>query len=269
MDKFYASETDAQLLEDWLLKCGKMYVREYLTETNGVMDTPGATAKLVLASGVASDGLYNNKILYIKDDNSKLCTVAIDDSALATNDITVDTTSALQVSDGTTAGSFTDALTYSLYILDAERFVGYSTQALTYEEAEVEALDCNEVVRTDVTKVIVGFSGDIKSFSAEKTLSNIFNMRLYGSQTGQVRYEAGFSPKVKTNYQVIMKTEKVEDDPNTTEVELFKGTFKGTGLDIASAGEYKVIPYEFKAIKDILRDFGYVNGWAITHKDNA
>ena len=260
MDKFYASDSDAQLLSDWLLKCGKMYVKEFLTETNGVMATPGATAKLVLDSGVASDDLYNTKMLYIKDDNSKLCKVVIDDSATATNDITVDTTAALQHSDGITAGSFTDAATYSLYILDAERFVGYSTQALTYEEEEAEALDCNEVVRTDVTKVILGFGGDVKSFSVDKVLSNIFNMRIYGSQVGQVRYEAGFNPKVKTKYQVIMKSEKVEDDPKTFEVELFKGTFKGTGLDIAGAGEYKVIPYEFKSLKDILRDAGDVNG---------
>lgn len=266
----YASDNDANLLTDALLKCGKLYVKEFLAETNGVMGTPGATAAIVLASGVASDDLYNNKILYIRDDNDKLCTINIDDSATATNDITVDTTSSVLHSAGTGAGTFTASATYSLYILDTEKFFGYSTQTLDYEEEEVEFLDCNEVIRTDITKVILGISGDCKSFSVDKTLAEIFNLALNGSQSGQVRYEGGFSPKVKTNYQITLKTEKVENDIASTQVEMFKGNFKPNGsVDVSSEGEYKVIPYMFKAVKDIIRDSGTNNGWAVTQIADA
>lgn len=266
----YASDTDANLLTDALLKCGKLYTKEYLVECNGVMGTPGATAEIVLSDGVASDDLYNDKTLYIRDDNDKLCTVNIDDSTATSDSITVDTTSSVLHSAGTGAGSFTAAATYSLYILDTEKFFGYSTQSLDFEEEEVEFLDCNEAVRTDVTKVILGFSGDCKSFSVDKTLSEIFNMSLNGSQSGQVRYEGGFSPKSKTNYQVILKTEKVENDTNSTQVEMFKGNFKPNGaVDFSAAGEYKIIPYQFKALKDTIRDAGTNNGWAVTQIADA
>lgn len=266
----YTNDTDANLLTDALLKCGKLYTREFLVETNGVMGTPGATASITLASGVSADDLYNNKTLYIRDDNSKLCTVTIDDSVAISDTIVVDTTSTVLHSAGTGAGSFTGSATYSLYILDTEKFFGYSTQSLEYEEEEVEFLDCNEVIRTDVTKVVIGISGDCKSFSTDKTLSEIFNLGLNGSQTGQVRYEGGFSPKVKTNYAITLKTQKVENDPNSTQVELFKGNFKPNGsVDFSAEGEYKIIPYMFKAYKDIIRDAGTNNGWAVTQIADA
>lgn len=260
---FYANDSVAAIAEDILLKCGKLYVNEFMVETTGTMGTPGATAAITLAAGVPSDDYYNNMTLYIQDDNSKLCTVNIDDSETSGGTITVDTTGSLLVSDGATAGTFTVSVVYNLYILDVEQFVGYSTQSLDYEEEVVEFLDCNEKIRDDVTKVIMGFSGDCKNFSAEETFANVFNLTSYGLQTNQKQYHGGFTPPTKTYYLATLKTENIMDE--SIQIALFKGQFFGNGsVDFSTAGEYKIVPYSFKAVKDPLRDSGSVNGWKIT-----
>jgi hypothetical protein len=262
---FYASTSAAALAEDILLQCGKLYANEFLAETTGTMGTVGATAAITLASGVASDDLYNTNTLYIKDDNDKLCTVAIDDSEASGGTITVDTTASLLISDGVTAGTFTSAVVYNLYILGAEEFVGYSTQTMDYEEETVEFLDCNEKVRDDVTKVVMGFSGDCKNFSSDKTFANIYNLSEYGSQVSQKQYHGGFSPNEKTYWLTTLKTENV--NTKTIDISFFKGQFfSGGSIDMSAAGEYKVIPYSFKAVKDTLRDSSSVNGWSITEQ---
>lgn len=258
---FYTSTSDARLADDIVLQCGKLYVREYLSQNSGVMTTPGATATLV-DTNITADDEFNDKTLFIKDDNDLLCSVNIDDTALAGTELTIDTTSALQVSDGTTAGSFTTATTYNFYILNSEEFVGYSTQTLDYEEETVEFLDCNDLVRQDITRVVLGFSGECKNLSADKTLANIFGLTEYGSQTSQVEYHGGFTPAAKKYYQAILKTENVV--PKDIDIKLFKGQFFGGGaIDFGAAGEYKVVPYSFKAYKDTLRDSSAVNGWSV------
>lgn len=257
---FYANDSAAALAEDILLKCGKLYSKKYEYDSTGVMGTPGASAVITI-SGTFVDDYYNGMTAYIQDDNDKLCYVDIDDSAANTS-ITVDTTSSVLVEDESTAGTFTASATYNLYILGTEKFVGYSTQTLDYEEETVEFLDCNEKVRDDITKVIMGFSGDCKNFSAEKTFANIFGLTEYGSQTNQNQYHGGFSPPTKTFYQVYCKTENVVDED--IQIAFFKGQFFGNGsVDLSAAGEYKVVPYSFKAVKDPLRDSSAVNGWSI------
>lgn len=258
---FYASDSEARLGNDIILKCGKLYAKEYLSENSGQLTTPGATCTIV-DTNITADDEFNGKTLFIKDDNDKLCTVNIDDTTLVGTLITFDSTAALQVDDATTAGSFTTLTTYNFYVLGSEEFVGYSTQSLDYEEETVEFLDCNDLVRQDITKVVLGFSGDCKNVSVDKTFSNIFGLETYGSQTGQVEFHGGFTPAVKKYYQAILKTENVA--AKDIEVSLFKGQFFGGGaIDFGSAGEYKVVPYQFKAYKDALRDSGSVNGWSV------
>lgn len=261
---FYTNNSVASLAEDVLLKCGQLYASKFLVETTGTTGTVGATCDITLVAGVASDDLYNNKTLYIVDDNSKLCTVNIDDSVASTDTIVVDTTATVQISDGSSAGSFTSSTAgYNLYILDTEEFVGYSTQSLDYEEETVEFLDCNDVVREDISKVILGFSGECKNFSSDKTFANIFNLTQYGSQSGQKEYHGGFDPAVKSYYQVRLATENVVD--KAISITLFKGNFFGNGaVDMSSAGEYKMVPYRFKAYKDTLRDATTLNAWSIS-----
>ncbi len=259
---FYASDSAAALAEDILLKCGKLYAKKYMVETTGIMGTPGATATIQLAAGVVSEDYYNDKTLYIQDDNSKLCVVNIDDSETSGGVITVNTTACKTIEDEATAGSWTTALVYNLYILDVEEFVGYSTQSLDYEEELAEFLDCNEKVRDDITKVILGFSGDCKNFSAEKTFANIFSLTAYGSQASQKQYHGGFSPPTKTFYQVTCKTENVMNEG--IQISLFKVQFFGNGgVELSAPGEYKIVPYSFKAVKDPLRDTAALNGWSV------
>jgi len=259
---FYANTSAAALAEDILLQCGKLYAQEFLTETTGVMGTPGAGAEITLASGVSADDVYNGKTLYIKDNNDKLCTVAITASAASGGTVTVDTTAALLVNDGLTPGTFTVALVYNVYILGTEGFVGYSTQTMDYEEETAEFLDCNEKVRDDVTKVVMGFSGDCKNFSSDKTFANIYNLTEYGSQVSKKQFHGGFSPKEKTYWLTTLKTENV--NTKAIEISFFKGQFfSGGSIDMSAAGEYKVVPYSFKAVKDTLRDSSSVNGWSI------
>ena len=260
---FYANDSVAALAEDIVLKCGKLYASPYLVETTGVVGTPGATCAITLAAGVGSDDLYNDKTLYIQDDNDLLCTVNIDDSETSGGTITVDTTASVLLGAGTGAGTWTGSATYNLYILDTEEFVGYSTQTLDYEEETVVFEDCNEKVREDITKIVLGFSGDCKNFSAEKTFAEVFGLTAYGSQVSQTEYHGGFSAKLKTNYQVRLATENVVD--KAIGIKLFKGSFFSNGsIDFGSAGEYKVVPYSFKAVKDTLRDTNEVNAWSIT-----
>jgi hypothetical protein len=260
---FYANDSVAALANDILLKCGKLYAQKYLVETTGTMGTPGAAALITLTAGVASDDLYNNKTLFIQDNNSKLCKVNIDDSATAGGTVTVDTTSCLKVEDELTAGSWTAASTYNLYILDTEEFVGYSTQSLDYEEETVEFLDCNERVREDISKVVMGFSGECKNFSSDKTFANVYGLTQYGSQTSQKQYHGGFQPPAKTFYKVTLKTENVVT--KAISISFFKGSFFSNGaVDFGAAGEYKVVPYKFNAFKDELRDGTTLNAWSIT-----
>ncbi|KKK95416.1 hypothetical protein LCGC14_2673040, partial [marine sediment metagenome] len=186
----------------------------------------------------------------------------IDDSETSGGTITVDTTACNTIEDEATAGSWTLAAEYNMYILNIEEFVGYSTQALDYEEELAEFLDCNEKVRDDIIKIILGFSGDCKNFSADKTFANIFSLTQYGSQSSQKQFHGGFSPPVKSFYLVTLKTENVMD--KSIQISLFKGQFFGNGaVDFATAGEYKIVPYSFKAVKDPLRDTSAVNGWSI------
>jgi hypothetical protein len=259
---FYASDSAAALADDILLGCGKLYAKEYLAETTGTVGTPGATCAITLASGVASDDLYNGNTLYIVDNTGVLCSVNIDDSETSGGTITVDTTAALKVSDETTAGSFTASDALNCYILSDEEFVGYSTQTLDYEEETVEFLDCNEKVRDDITKVVMGFSGECKNFSTDKTFATVYGLTSYGSQTSQKQYHGGFAPPAKVNYQVTCKTENVNS--KAIAITFFKGSFfSGGSIEMSSAGEYKVVPYSFKAKKDTLRDSSSVNGWKI------
>lgn len=260
---FYASNSAAALAEDILLKCGQLFVKKYEYEGSGTVGTPGAACVITLATGsVSADDVFNGMTLHIRDDNGALCTVTIDDSATAADTITVDTTSANKVSDEATAGSFTASTAYNLYILGTEQFVGYSTQNLDYEEETVEFLDCNEKVRDDTTRVVLGFSGDAKNFSAEKTFAEIFSLTQYGSQTSQSQYHGGFSPPTRSYYQATLRTENVMADQ--VEITLFKGQFFANGaIDFSAAGEYKIVPYSFKAVKDVLRDSTAVNGWSI------
>jgi len=258
---FYASDSAVALAQDILLKCGKLYVKKYEHEGVGVVGTPGAACVITLTGTFIVD-YFNTMTLFIKDDNSKLCYVTID-ATVADTSITVDTTASKLVSDDTTAGTFTAATSYNLYILGKEEFFGYSSQSLDSEEEVVEFLDCNEKIRDDVIKVVLGFSGDCKNFSTEKTFSNIFNLTLYGGQTGQKQYHGGLTPPVKSFYQAICKTENVQDE--SIQIALFKGQFFSNGaVDLSSPGEYKIIPYSFKAVKDALRDSGAVNAWSIT-----
>jgi hypothetical protein len=260
---FYNDTSDAALAQDIVLKAGKLYASEFLSEGTGTMGTPGATAAITLSEGVASDDLYNGKTLFIVDDNSVLCSVVIDDSETSGGTITVDTTACDKVSDAVTAGSWTAAGTYSYYILGTEEFVGYSTQTLSYEEELVEFYDDFEKVRDDITKVILGFDGECRNVSTDKTLANVFNLSLYGSQTGQKEYHGGFTPPAKTYFSVRLATENVND--KSLSVTMFKGQFFGAGsVDFAASGEYKVVPFSYKSVKDTLRDSGSVNGWKIT-----
>jgi len=259
---FYTNDSVAALATDIMLQCGKLYAKPFRVETTGTMGTPGATAAITLTAGVSVDDLYNGDTLYIVDDNSKLCTVAIDDSIATGGTIIVDTTASLLIEDNTTAGSFTSTVVYNLYILGDEEFVGYSTQSLDYEEETAEFLDCNEKVRDDITKVVLGFSGDCKNFATDKTFANVFGLTEYGSQTGQVEYHGGFSPATKAVWQVTLKATDVNSKQH--QIQLFKGSFfSGGAIDFSAAGEYKIVPYSFKAVKDTLRDSSALNGWSV------
>ncbi len=259
----YTSENDVNLLRDIMLQSGKIKGREYFMEGKGTVGTPGVSCVITLTNPptFAEDALNGYK-LYIVDDDSDLCIVDIDDS-VANTSITVDTTATKEVSDETTAGTFTASTEYDLYILKDEKFLGYSDQQLDYEE---ETIDFNtgdiprKRVRSDTLGIILGFSGNLRNFGAD-LFSEIFGLTSYGSQTNKKQYHGGNTPAVRSDWQLTMEMKNVKGHDWT--VQFFKGQFFSNGALNTSEEGYKIAPYMFKSFIDTLRDSDNVNQWRI------
>jgi len=258
----YTSTSDPNLLRDIMLQSGKVFGRQWvLGPTTGTMGTPGAAAAIAI-SGTYADDEFNGNPLYIVDDNSKLCTVDIDDTAANTS-ITVDTTSALLVEDESTPGTFTASGVYDLYILGAEKFLGFSDQQLDVEEETVEfesgAVPV-EVLREDTIKNVLGISGNLRNFGAN-LMAEPYALTQYGDQTNQIQQHGGGVPALRGDWALRIFLEDVNGfDWN---IYAFKTNFFSNGAVNLSEQGYKVTPYRAKWYEDTLRDSRLVNKWKI------
>ena len=259
----YTSVNDTNLLRDIMLQSGKLKGRQYIFLGKGTMGTPGATAVITLINGgTFLVNAYNGYKLHIVDDNSVMSVVDID-ATTADTSITVDTTATKLISDETTAGTFTIAINYDLYILGDEKFLGYSDQQLDYEE-ETIPFETGEIpaeqIREDTIRTVHGFSGNLRNFGAD-IFTEIFAMTSYGLQTNKIQIHGGNAPAVRNDWQLFMEMNNVAG--HTNKIEFFKGQFFSNGAINTSEEGYKVSPYIFKAFIDTLRDSNLVNKWRI------
>lgn len=259
----YINTSDTNLLRDIMLQSGKLYLYKHEFIGKGTTGTVGATCVITLTSpDTFVDDAYNGMTLLLKDDNGVLCSVNIDDSVADTS-VTADTTAALLVSDETTAGTFTDATEYNMYIKGNKRFLGYSDQQVDYEEEKISFFTgdiARKKVRTDTLGIVAGFSGNVRNFGAE-LFGEIFGMQNYGSQTNQIQKHGGFQPISRDFYTASLEMKNVEDKDNF--VEFFKGQLFPNGAVNTSEEAYKIAPYIFESVEDSIRDNDNVNMWRI------
>jgi len=120
---FFANKNALELANRTLLYQPDLYAAKVRGEdASSLLDSTVTTAAtLVLDSGiiVADDDLNSTAFenLYIIDDNAALARVVIDDTVLSTTLITVDTTAAVLVSDGSTAPTLTNGGSYQVRVL--------------------------------------------------------------------------------------------------------------------------------------------------------
>ena len=262
----YSSTTDPDLQKDVLHQAAKMKLKVWHYCGKGTMGTPGATAVITLTlplfKGVAMiDDDYNLSNLFIVDDNGALCSVVIDDSTGATPSITVDTTAADTVVDETTAGAFTTALIYDVIVVDVPRFIGFSTQEFL-PEVDVETFkdDDNQGIEEDITEGRVSVSGELRSF-AFNSIERVNALTQYGSQTGQEQYHGGLKP-TREKFALVLDG-LVDTAGKSWEFVLFKGYLRPNGATATSPVGYKVIPYAFTGLSDMMRDNNGVNAFSI------
>lgn len=262
----YTSNSDIQLSLDILHQAGKMNVSVMHYIGKGTMGTPGATATVTLTNpqfqGVAlADDDYNTSTLFIRDDNSVLSSVPIDDSAGVAKTVTVDTTATLLISDGVSAGAFTVSAIYDVYILEAQKFIGFSTQEFNYEQdVEIFKNDDNEAVEEDILEARISVSGEMRTFGIP-ALERIMTLTQNGLQTGQEEYHGGFLP-VRENFALIIDG-MTDTEGKVWDFTVFKGRFRPNGAIATSPKGYKTQPYIFTGLNDLIRDNSTVNAFKI------
>ncbi len=260
---FYVNTADTNLLRDIMLQSGKFFVYKWEFEGKGTMGTPGASAVITLTDPPTfANDAFNNMTLFLRDDNDILASVNIDDS-IADTSVTVDTTAANKVSDEATAGSWTAATVYDMYVQGTKVFFGYSDQQVDFEEETIDFLSGEiprEIIRSDTLGIVAGFSGNARNFG-QINFSEIYSMTTYGSQANQLQSHGGFTPAARANWTARLEFNNVKIKLNT--VEFFKGTLFPNGAVNTSEEGYKITPYIFKASRDTLRDSGAVDMWRI------
>lgn len=262
MPELYTGTNDGQLLKDIVHGAGKFFVKKIEASAKGTMGTPGATAIITLPAGiVTADDEFNTMTLYMVDDDNELTYVDIDDTTLATPSITVDTTASLKVKDRTTAGNFTAATQYDLYIAGLKKYLGFAEFNFNVEvEDEVFEDDENMPVRTDIVRVKIMCEGELKNFGGA-IFVNIYTMQEYGDNTGtKEEYHSGFD-LTRDEYMAIIEFTDVAGKDWT--LEFFRGLFKPSGAVDMKKG-YKRTPFVYNALVDVLRDSRDVSGYSLS-----
>lgn len=215
--EYYVSNGDVKLAQDAVAKETEMFIQEFVFLGTALLDnTVPATATLTMTgTSFVDDKLISTLAtnLYLKDDNDVVTAGLVDDNDALT--VTLDTTSMLLESDGTTPGTFTDATTYDVYILTPSNvssvgpFFGFTEGlALNINDELMEFIynTPGKKIFTDLKMRTATIEGGNVDVSNKDVLQTIMGADEYGSQTGQFALGIGSDPDFNRYYKVTMLT---------------------------------------------------------------
>jgi len=119
---FYSGRNVSQLESDTVLKDGYVHISKVEWEGTSTLGAGTPATSTFTLTGTFADDAYNSTSLpnlEFKDDDGDVCQVVIDDTDGTAKTITFDMTSAVKVSDGSTAASYTDTNSYDIKVLTA------------------------------------------------------------------------------------------------------------------------------------------------------
>lgn len=211
---WFTGKSDSNLSKDAVIQKPDLFIAEFLHEVNAVWDDTAKTFTPTPASSFTIDefislGLKNCHVI---DDNGVVSTVQIDDNDATT--ITIDETALFLESDGTTAASLTDTLTYQIRVLTPTiasepfgKFFGY-TEAMTLEINQEIAKFKESVPKKlrfqDLIEQEINLAGGNINLSNIDVLSTIFGAELFGLQAGQQSVSLGSNANISKFYRLVL-----------------------------------------------------------------
>jgi hypothetical protein len=260
VQRFYDNTADSDLLKDFQIRESDIFLQKEEFSGTAVYASAGQTFTPATSPSWAIDA-YNSTVaanFLVIDDNGVVCSGKITDTTATA--ITVVIASVLLESDGATAGTFTNASTYTIRIFTPSSiagatygpFFGY-TEGVEFTHAiETMQFDYSmpqETIRRDVKKVMVSLkAGTVTGLDPDVTVA-LFGGAAYGLQTSQTQYAFGSRPSLSNFYRVTLAGEDV--DGKAVIIRVRRVQFNSNGnIFSKSSGGYLMTPFDGIAVVD-------------------